>query len=628
MTNTKTELKEEKIKVIRTYSDGDLLSFIDEIRGKDNRTLLKQLLDFFVPGNLRNTKNDAEKYGIKTKQLFLKKFKNDNSAANKIRKNIDNKLQDSATKIYADIYMLWLMGQSGINRYIESFDNIHFGSKDFIEQVVEGCRKKKYPKEIVEKFYKFSPFIDIDATLELNISTLKFQYIDYIDQLEKEQQSNAVRNEKLKKVEQSRLELTEKIKSIEKQNKELVNNLERTTEEYENIKEKNEHFVVKINQQEEEIESINKENALLKNENNKLQKEIEKINNISNPLKMKESLQNKIEELNNTIKDKEKEIEYLKYCTNTTSSQENVKNTGEYLDLKHRYERLTNLRMKEIDKEIQEDKKLQQILLSMILNNSAASKLVIKHLNLKEEVINVGYDYYDNEMMNKRIELKELQKQEQELRDSIKTLKDEKNVAISSINLIQQNNIQKNSAAGVCSSYTYDSKTNGIELSAIFSHLDDGFVKKFTTSKFIIMDENKFKQHFDLSSIKIPVCNVIVETNWHSYEDWFGKYDNGIFHPAKTMVSDYYKFVKTSSDLPFGLIIFNKFNKILPEIYLQPFIESMEQIKRFNLIHPSEIKEKGEFATIENLPNLKYIMLSTNDENSFRIPKFFEKYII
>ena len=94
------------------------------------------------------------------------------------------------------------------------------------------------------------------------------------------------------------------------------------------------------------------------------------------------------------------------------------------------------------------------------------------------------------------------------------------------------------------------------------------------------------------------------------------------------MVSDYYKFVKTSSDLPFGLIIFNKFNKILPEIYLQPFIESMEQIKRFNLIHPSEIKDKGEFATIENLPNLKYIMLSTNDENSFRIPKFFEKYII
>ena len=61
MINTETEIKENKIKHIRTYKDGDLLSFINEIRGKENRILLNNFLDLFVPDGSKNIKSNVEK---------------------------------------------------------------------------------------------------------------------------------------------------------------------------------------------------------------------------------------------------------------------------------------------------------------------------------------------------------------------------------------------------------------------------------------------------------------------------------------------------------------------------------------------------------------------------------------
>lgn len=628
MTNIKTELNEDKIKIIRTYKDGDLLSFIDEIRGKESRALLNKFLDFFVPEGSKNIKSNIEKYGLKTKQHFLTKFKNDSIATSKMHKNIDNKLQESATKAYANIYILWLTKQSGIDRHIDLFDNIKFDSNDFIDKVLEGCKQEKYPKEVVEKFYKYSPFINVDETLERKISRLKYQYVDYIDALKKERQFNYANSERLEELEKSNIESIKQNKKLENTNAKLINDIAQLTEENTNIREQYNELVIEINQQKEQINEINKENLSLKNEKIKLQNEINKIDTISNPLKMKESLQNKINELNDIITDKNIEIENLKYEVEMMSSDGNIKNSKEYIYLKQKYDKIANFRMQEFDKKIQEDKKLQQIILSLILNNSTASKLVIEHLNLREEVINEGYDYYDNEMIDKKIELGKLQKQAKDLENYIKELQNEKATFVPTAQGVQQKNAEKKNLINTNRYYTYDSTLNSTEISKIFNNSNNGFVQKFEASNFIIIDENKFKQYFNLQSIKIPFCDVIVEPNWHNYEDWFGKYENGVFHPAKTMVSDYYRFVKNTPDLPFGLIIFRNFNKILPEIYLQSFIESMELNGSFSLVHPSECNDDGEFATIENLPNLKYIMVKTDNENSFSIPKTLEKYII
>ena len=627
MINTETEIKENKIKHIRTYKDGDLLSFINEIRGKENRILLNNFLDLFVPDGSKNIKSNVEKYGLKTKQHFLTKFKNDSLATSKIQKNIDNKLQETATKVYVNIYLLWLKNQSNISKYIENFDNIDLGSNEFIDKVIEGCKQEKYPKEIVEKFYQYSPFIEIDETIERKISRLKYQYTDFIDELKKDRQFNYASKEKIEELENANIELTKEIKNLKNNNTKLINDINKLTKENQEIKEQKDKLAVESDSVAEDFKVISKENLSLKNENSQLRKEISMIDNISNPLKMKESLQNKINELNKIIINKNKEIEDLKYDSQNTDFNNN-KISVEYLSLKQQYDKLANIRMQEFDKKIQEDKKLQQIILKLILNNSTATKLVIEHLNLKEEVIAEGYDFYDNEMLEKRNELKELQKQAKTLENYINQLKNEKKNLIETPNVTNSNEVSSVQYKTKKFNHFIYNPTNQNDYLKIFQNCQDGFIEKFNSSNFIIMHEDEFKNSIDLSKANIPICRVIVEHAWHSYKDWFGEYSDGLFCPSKTMVSDYYKFVKNTSELPFGIIIFEKFNKILPEIYIQPFIEALEQNGFLNLIHPSKVKDDGEFTTIEKLSKLKYIMLESTEDNYFKIPTMLEEYRI
>ncbi len=626
MDNSISEIKEEKIKLIRTYRDGDLLSFIDEIRGKEYRAALNQFLDFFVPKSVKNIKSNAEKYGLKTRYNFLTFFKSNNLTSNKTNTNLDSHLQDLATKIYLSIYIIWVESQFGAEA--ESFSKSELVSDDFIDKIIEGCKQEKYPKEVVEKFYKFSPFINIDEKIELKISRLRYQYIDYIDRFRREQQIEFAGSERIEKLKKSNLESSRTINDLKNANTKLNSDKTHLLEENEILKKQNEELIGKVDSQTKRINEIYKENEELKNTNLQLQKEKKEIDNISNPLKMKESLEGKIEELNNIIAIKNNEIEDLKNQSQTSSSGVDIKNSKEYIELKQKFDKLANFRMQELDKKIQEDKKLQQILLSLILNNSTASKLVIKHLNLKEEVINEGYDYYDNEMIEKQFELRKLQQEIKNSQILINKLRSEKNNIISEGQTSIQNQAENEAQVNVSKYFKYDLKLKDADVANLFAGSDTGFVRKFISSEFVIMSEDKFRESFDFSNVNIPICDVIVEPYWHSHEDWFGKYENGIFHPAKTMVSDYYNFVKHTPDLPFGLIVFRNFNKILPEIYIQPFIEAFSAEGCFRLIHPLECKDGGDFAKIESLPNLKYIMLKTNDDNSFSIPKILEKYVI
>ena len=94
------------------------------------------------------------------------------------------------------------------------------------------------------------------------------------------------------------------------------------------------------------------------------------------------------------------------------------------------------------------------------------------------------------------------------------------------------------------------------------------------------------------------------------------------------MIADYYKSIKLNPYIPFGMVIFNDFNKILPEIYLESFFQNLE-IKGFlDLIHPDANvqKEYEIFKRIEFLNNLKFVLVKSNAKDSFAVPASLKRY--
>ena len=152
-------------------------------------------------------------------------------------------------------------------------------------------------------------------------------------------------------------------------------------------------------------------------------------------------------------------------------------------------------------------------------------------------------------------------------------------------------------------------------------------LRKFEKGTFFIIEDETIIDTFEFKKYGIPIIRTSVEIDWHGVEDWFGYYKDGIFIPSKTQISDYYSFVKKNLDLPFGIIVFDNFNKIPPEVYIQTFIENMELNEKYPLVHPALAKD-DKYINIQKLHNLKYFFIKSKDQNSFEIPVSMEKYIL
>ena len=273
------------------------------------------------------------------------------------------------------------------------------------------------------------------------------------------------------------------------------------------------------------------------------------------------------------------------------------------------------------------------------MSDESTYKLVIRLLNLKEELLKEAHKIYEQECIDDKLEIEQLEKQIDNLKLEIESLQNEKN-EVSQTNII--NTAQSSMLFDDEELFKLPSENQAIPL--MFKNEDqydrevrllledkkyiNSLLKKFKKENFIIVeDEDDIltlinSQHYNFESL-----HIFPEYDWTSINDWFGYFDNGVFVPSKTKISDYYKFVK-DENLPLGVVVFYDFNKILPDMYLEPFIQNIHFNKGMDLIHPNAIVDNNsiDFKHIEIPNSLKFVFVKSKSPNAFDIPYSMKKY--
>ena len=150
---------------------------------------------------------------------------------------------------------------------------------------------------------------------------------------------------------------------------------------------------------------------------------------------------------------------------------------------------------------------------------------------------------------------------------------------------------------------------------------------KIQSETFFIFEEDSLIKLLKNSNYDIDIKRISIEPNWHEMEDWFGKFDDGVFIPSKTDIADFY-IDKKENPNKLGILVFDNFNIIPPEIYIKYFIEDIENNGEFWVVDiNTPIVEGYEFMSVEHLSNLKYFFIKSKDpDTSFKIPKDLLKY--
>ena len=681
----KENLSQQKLELIRSYSDDVFLNLINDIKTGKNLRELQNLLDFYVPINLANNKNNQVKYGIKTKQAFIESFK---KSVESSTKNKDFAEREKSEFIYTSIYKLSLIENlekiNGFSKYLDT----NISSLDFLETFLEWNKKGLCPKEYIEKWYKFDPCIDINEEIEAKINNLTYSLSDLNNKVLLEE------NEELRQKILKQNELLDEQKQIIKvlkldQGKEKAifdNKVNHLEEEKLKLQKQNDEKFQKINELKYKIEILDKEKDeaqiahklvlsekesqlagyisrleeyatqlqkykdatidLDNNLENKNKKLLESSEYIDELLKEIKSYENQIDEYEAQIEEYEEQIEsYEEFIKNNEekNAEFNTK-VNEILDLKEKIfnmekalNRTIAFKAQDIETKLYSDRKYQQILLSLILSDTRGGNAVIKYLNLKDEIIKSRSDA-GGTAFEKRAELVDLQKSIEALTKEKENLKIEIRKKLTLLHSENKKDVTKKTEL-----YKYK-KQLGFDPRIAYSKFEKNlaefytngdltvaqsyFRKLATGDNFVIVDNDKFLDAFNLESYGIDICRVSAEPSWNSIDDWFGKFDNeGVFIPAKTQIADYYSFVKNTPELPFGFIVIDNFNLIPPEIYLIPFIDDIVHNGFKNLIHRNLVKSGEEYARIEKLPNLKFILIkSSNDNFAFEIPQSLRKY--
>lgn len=579
----------EKIKIIQNYPDEEILSFLNDINKPTERKILNELLMPFVHETLVNEHNNAIKFGEKTKNRYIEALKGQSkgyfSDSKKKKKILP---EEKAIMLLDKIFLLWRNSNCEFeyqfaqeymdkNNIVKS--DFDFSDVNFLYFLIDKNMDFQISKETIGILYKFGPF-EIDKKLELAIKNCKTR-IEILEHTKKQLSS----------------------KTLNDLNEEIIGL-------------KNE-----ILEQKQEINFWSDENKILENENKTLK------------IKLEKSINADIEKIKSafakTIHNKDSEINILK--NQLEEYEELVLKNEELISQNKTLERFRDFRIEDLNK-VLEDKEYGKCLLHLILANKSASKLIIKKLNLKENVIAEGYKYYEQEFLEQNLELERLRQQQQELEQNIQTYEKTNfsnrpatiNVKEKSMLFNYNPNFRLRSEINLenfISDYQLELNDTKENATSIHKYIMDNNV--------IILDSKKeFEAWQKAQNIKIPKLEVIIEHSWKGYEDWFGKFDEEEFFPSKTLIADFYNFIKENAEIPIGFIIFNDFDEILPEIYLLPFIKNLEINKYIDLIHPNcKVAPEYEcFKRINWIDNLKFVFVKSNNKNAFDIPYEMEKY--
>lgn len=615
----KIEYSQEKKDLITSSSIDELMQLLNEISQSKERSFLnKEVLSKFVVPTLKNSKTDSIKYGKETKENYCKALRGELKGffANK-QHTKKTTPQEAAFQLFDLVVKLWCSSNAEINE-LDLEEN-----KTEFQGIMDAALKSNVSKETLNTLYKFSP-LPIDKKLEAKINKAPnrmaiFNKLSEKNIIESSKEITNLQNQ-LKKQSGELNILKSKCEELEEEVEqhsdyyEIKKQLEEKTTEcnkysdYEQIKEKADTISLIQNNYNElltKYKNIIQENTELKNKN-QTSPDIEK---------MKEGFKKQIKEKMDIISEKEETIselnkkisdydEIISHDIDKLATENNVLKRREVQDLRA------------IKSKIESDDEFRQKFKRLILSDKPTCDLIIRKLNLKQEVVLEA---------SARIAQQEIENKQMSHSEPVQ----EKSINKKLISFEESENL-----------FTYPNKSllsdsNQEEFKEeLFSRLDgdeqykEDLYNKMQKSFVILNKKEELNAWLRAQDYDLKPIIVIPEFDWTSYKDWFGDFKGSRFIPASTLVPNFYKFIKNNPNIPLGIIEFIDFNKILPDLYIEPFIQNIEYNRGLYLTNPSKKINNADidYRFVKALPNLKFVFIKSQAPKAFEIPQFMKKY--
>ena len=611
----KKENNKSKMEVIESYSDNDIINLLNSINDSGHLKALKIMLDLYVPMNLRSNRNNQVKYGIQTKQAFVDGLK---GCPKDVVKNKVEAFKEETGKRYAVIYRLYL---EELFDGIEDLDNFSVEDilgEDAIDIFIEINNNRHCPKEYIENWYKYNPYIAINEDIEEKIKNLTYTLAD-IEESKKIQEIENIKNENInlnKKINELEKMLTKKEEELKSyfDYEEIKEQLNKKKEECQKLEKDNEDkddklteyvsanldLEIKCEQKDTKIKDLENENRDLKYTNKQSERDyknlLEKYEVVSNKKsfsgdaeKMKKNLEQQLNEKQVKIDELEKENDELR-----ESNEDIIRLKDENKKLKGRETGI----IRDLKSLILSDKDFQKKFKRIILENKPICEFIVRNIpDLKEGI--------EQEVASRR-------EQREFDRERKKYVTDYNVNTITNKTMINYTDLEKK--------YNKFCTENGI-------NPIHNLWKRIQEETFFIFEDDSIVKLLKNGNYNINIERVSVKPNWYGINDWFGEFSDGEFKPSKTDISDFYLNAKENPD-ELGILVLDNFNLIPPEVYIEPFIKDIDCNGYVNLVSPETVIVEGyEFMTIEQLDNLKYFFIKRNNaDSSFMIPTDLQKY--
>lgn len=576
------EYNKHKMDIIRTYADGDIINMINYIKEHDALKNIRKVLDIYVPFILKKSNNNSKKYGLETKQAFVDGLK---GCPKEVRKDKINSFQELSEKIYTVFFKLYIEELFSDIEDLDDFSAEDIFGEESLNILIEINNKKHCPKEYIENWYKYNPYIDENVEIEQKIRNLTFSFAD----MEKNKQLNEIKNLKIQLK-----EIKTENEILKKENEDLDDKLTSYTSDILDFEAKCENMDNKIKDLEIENDNLKYNKYAVERDYNNLLKKYEELSNkksfSGDVEKMKNHFEEQLIEKDNIIRELKKDKEEL-----IESNKEIISLQNENSKLKRRETGI----IRDLKSLILGNKDFQKKFKRIILEDKPICEFIVRNIpDLKSGV--------EQEVASRR-EQREIERE----RKKVITRNLSKN------NIVEKIKVNYNDLKTHYEKFCTD---NGIiPISDLWN--------KIQSETFFIFEEDSLIKLLKNSNYDIDIKRISIEPNWHEMEDWFGKFDDGVFIPSKTDIADFY-IDKKENPNKLGILVFDNFNIIPPEIYIKYFIEDIENNGEFWVVDiNTPIVEGYEFMSVEHLSNLKYFFIKSKDpDTSFKIPKDLLKY--
>ena len=576
------EYNKHKMDIIRTYADGDIINMINYIKEHDALKNIRKVLDIYVPFILKKSNNNSKKYGLETKQAFVDGLK---GCPKEVRKDKINSFQELSEKIYTVFFKLYIEELFSDIEDLDDFSAEDIFGEESLNILIEINNKKHCPKEYIENWYKYNPYIDENVEIEQKIRNLTFSFAD----IEKNKQLNEIKNLKIQLK-----EIKTENEILKKENEDLDDKLTSYTSDILDFEAKCENMDNKIKDLEIENDNLKYNKYAVERDYNNLLKKYEELSNkksfSGDVEKMKNHFEEQLIEKDNIIRELKKDKEEL-----IESNKEIISLQNENSKLKRRETGI----IRDLKSLILGNKDFQKKFKRIILEDKPICEFIVRNIpDLKSGV--------EQEVASRR-EQREIERE----RKKVITRNLSKN------NIVEKIKVNYNDLKTHYEKFCTD---NGIiPISDLWN--------KIQSETFFIFEEDSLIKLLKNSNYDIDIKRISIEPNWHEMEDWFGKFDDGVFIPSKTDIADFY-IDKKENPNKLGILVFDNFNIIPPEIYIKYFIEDIENNGEFWVVDiNTPIVEGYEFMSVEHLSNLKYFFIKSKDpDTSFKIPKDLLKY--